>query len=262
MQLRPFRSTGLLVFCVCALGVGLTYAINSLMGSASFAEDAIQFVDDGFQEFAQGSFDDGGHNFYAAHDGTLRNINRFDLNEDGHLDVIFNCTHNTYQMLPATCGTIHPDRRAAKSTDIAVEGSQQVACGDLNRDGFTDLVFCPNPIGVHHDRRFVSIAWGGPGGWVPQRINSPLPMNGAASVAIVELNGDEWPDIAVLERHGGCLLNPRGGSYACIWEAPQVTRSSKSTTWVSRPLIRLLRLTSTATVVATLPCWARTVVSH
>lgn len=205
MQLRPFRSTGLLVFCVCASGVGLTYAINSLMGSASFAEDAIQFVDDGFQEFAQGSFDDGGHNFYAAHDGTLRNINRFDLNEDGHLDVIFNCTHNTYQMLPATCGTIHPDRRAAKSTDIAVEGSQQVACGDLNRDGFTDLVFCPNPIGVHHDRRFVSIAWGGPGGWVPQRINSPLPMNGAASVAIVELNGDEWPDIAVL---GGARWMP------------------------------------------------------
>src|SRR2546427_184369 len=91
--------------------------------------------------------------------------------------------HNPRLLVPALSGSIGRERRAA-SVDIAVEGSQQVACGDLNRDGFTDLVFCPNPIGVHHDRRFVSIAWGGADGWASRRINSPLPMNGAASVAI------------------------------------------------------------------------------
>ncbi len=191
-------------------------AVLSTIAAPAFAADPIRFVDDSFGDFLQGTIDDGGHNLYAAHDGTLRTINRFDLNGDGHLDVIFNCTHNTYQMLPATAGTIGPDR-LAKSHDIAVEGSQHVASGDLNRDGFTDLVFCPNPIGVHHDRRFVSIAWGGPNGWTPQRVSSPLPMNAAVSVAIVDLNGDEWPDIAVLGGTRWMPSQPEGRIIRVYW---------------------------------------------
>lgn len=185
----------------------------------SGAQEAARFFDDEFQDFTQGSFDDGGHNLYAAHDGTLRTINRFDLNGDGLLDIIFNCTHNTYQMLPATCGMIGQDGQAA-SLDIAVEGSQQVAAGDLNRDGFTDLVFCPNGIGVHHDRRFVSIAWGGTDGWTPQRINSPLPMNGAAAVAVVDLNGDGWSDIAVLGGVRWMAAQPEGRIIRVYWGGP------------------------------------------
>lgn len=181
----------------CLCGGLVAWACVTMQCTSVLSADPITFVDDDFQDFRQGTFDDGGHNLYAAADGTLRTINRFDLNGDGHLDVIFNCTHNTYQMLPATAGFLERGRRA-KSVDIGVEGSQQVAVGDLNRDGFTDLVFCPNPIGVHHDRRFVSIAWGGPDGWAPQRINSPLPMNAAAIVEITDLNADGWPDIAVL----------------------------------------------------------------
>lgn len=201
---------------VCPLQVILACAVKTLLGSALLAQNLPKFVDDNFDDFARGTFDDGGHNFYAAHDGTLRTINRFDLNDDGHLDVIFNCTHNTYQMLPATSGSIGRDR-LAMSVDIAVEGSQHVAHGDLNRDGFTDLVFCPNPIGVHHDRRFVSIAWGGPDGWIPQRVNSPLPMNGAASVAIVDLNGDRWLDIAVLGGARWMPAQPDGRIIRVYW---------------------------------------------
>lgn len=201
---------------VPALCVALPLAIVLLSGSGLFAGDANRFVDDDFKDFSQGTSDDGGHNLYAAYDGTLRTINRFDINGDGYLDVIFNCTHNTYQMLPATSGSIGRERRAA-SVDIAVEGSQQVASGDLNRDGFTDLVFCPNPIGVHHDRRFVSIAWGGADGWTSKRVNSPLPMNGAASVAIVDLNGDEWPDIAVLGSTRWMPAQPEGRIIRVYW---------------------------------------------
>ncbi len=201
---------------VCQLSVVLASVIAMLLGSVVLAQDPPKFIDDSFDDFAQGTFDDGGHNIYAAHDGTLRTINRFDLNDDGHLDVIFNCTHNTYQMLPATSGSMGRDR-LAKSMDIAVEGSQYVTHGDLNRDGFTDLVFCPNGIGVHHDRRFVSIAWGGPDGWSPQRINSPLPMNGATSVAIVDLNGDRWLDIAVLGGARWMPAQPDGRIIRVYW---------------------------------------------
>lgn len=222
MQLRPLGFSGQPVSRHGTRCIIVSWLIVLLLRTVLFADEAAsldeaaKFVDDDYRDFSQGTFDDGGHNMYAAQDGSLRTINRFDLNEDGHLDVIFNCTHDTYQMLPATSGTIGPERRAA-SMDIAVEGSQQVATGDLNADGFTDLVFCPNSIGVHHDRRFVSIAWGGPEGWTPQRVNSPLPMNGAVSVAIVDLNGDEWPDVAVLGGGRWMPDQPEGRIIRVYW---------------------------------------------
>lgn len=187
-----------------------------LVAGAAHADDPFRFVDDSFQDFARGTLDDGGHNLYVARDGTLRTINRFDLNGDGYLDVIFNCTHDTYQMLPATVGTVGGDRKTA-SRDIAVEGSQRTALADLNRDGYTDIVVCPNPIGVHHDRRFVTIAWGGADGWAAQRINSPLPMNAATAVEIADLNRDGWPDIAVLGAARWRPEQPEGRIVRVYW---------------------------------------------
>lgn len=156
-----------------------------------------RLVDETFEHFSAGRLGGGGFNIYAARDGTLRTINRFDLNGDGHLDLIFNCTHDTYQMLPATVGVVD-ERRRGVSHDLPVEGSRRVALGDFNKDGQLDAVFCPNAIGVHHPRRFLSIAWGGDRGWSGRRLTSALPMNEAANVRIVDLNHDSWPDLAVL----------------------------------------------------------------
>ncbi len=185
-------------------------------GGAGVAGDAVRFTDDRFEDFAAGTSDDGGHNLYVSRDGAIRTINRFDLNQDGFLDVLFNCTHDTYQMLPATVGRLGAGREA-RSSDLAFEGTQQVAHGDLNRDGYTDLVACPNAIGVHHDRRFVMVAWGGPDGWNSQRINSPLPMNAAAKVAIADLNGDKWPDICVLGASRWQMDQPEGRILRIYW---------------------------------------------
>jgi FG-GAP-like repeat len=195
----------------------LLTAIVLLVGQFScIAVAQTQFIDDRFEDFAAGTPDDGGNNLYVARDGTLRTINRFDLNGDGYLDLLFNCTHNTYQMLPATAGSIDR-RRHAKSTDIAVEGSQRSVMHDLNRDGYTDVIFCPNSIGVHHERRFVTVAWGGAEGWTASRINSPLPMNAATAVAAVDLNLDDWPDIAILGAPRWRPQQPEGGIVRIFW---------------------------------------------
>lgn len=167
------------------------------IANQAFAADELRFVDEEHADFVAGTLDDGGHNLYVARDGSLRTINRFDLNSDGHLDLLFNCTHNTYQMLPATAGIVGANRRTG-SVEIAVEGSQRSVVFDLNHDGYSDIVFCPNPIGVHHNRRHVFVAWGGADGWSSQRINSPLPMDSATAVEVADLNRDGWEDIAVL----------------------------------------------------------------
>ena len=77
-------------------------------------------------------------------------------------------------------------------------GSLRAVAGDLNRDGITDLVFCPNPDGIQHPRRFVSIAWGGAEGWTSNRISGVLPAWDPRAAAIADLNRDHWPDIVVL----------------------------------------------------------------
>ncbi len=168
-----------------------------------------RFVDETFENFSAGRLGGAGFNLYAAHDGTVRTINRFDLNSDGHLDLVFNCTHDTYQMLPATVGMIDGNS-AGVSHDLPVEGSRRVVLGDLNKDGHLDAAFCPNAIGVHHPRRFLSIAWGGTQGWSGRRVTSALPMNQAASVRIVDLNHDTWPDLAVLGSVRWRVAQPEG----------------------------------------------------
>lgn len=186
----------------------------SWIGAAS----AQTWIDDTHAEFADGTFDDGGHNFYVCHDGTIRTINRFDLNDDGHLDLVFNCTHDTYQMLPATIGMLTKDK-VLTSRELAFEGSLKAALGDLNQDGFTDVVCCPNGIGVHHDRRFVSIAWGGPDGWSASRINGVLPINAAADIEIADLNHDGWQDIVVLGGPRWLPEQPAGRIVRVFWGA-------------------------------------------
>lgn len=198
-------------------GISLLFLLFGIAaGFQAQPRNAPVLVDDSYEEFAAGEPDSAGQNLYVSRDGRVRSINRFDLNQDGHLDVIFNCTHDTYQMLPASVGSVLSGRQVT-TTDLPVEGSQRVAAADLNRDGYSDAIICPNPIGVHHDRRFLSIAWGGPNGWSAQRVTSALPMNGAASIEVVDMNGDAWPDLAVLGSARWRPEQPEGRIIRLFW---------------------------------------------
>ena len=159
--------------------------------------EAETWVEDTFEDFADGRLDASGQNLYVARDGTIRTIHRFDLNQDGFIDLIFNSTHDSFALIPASVASVTADREIRQG-EIAVEGSQQVELADLNRDGFLDVVFCPNRSGVQHPRRFVTIAWGGEEGWPAYRSNGVLPTRSAEAIAVTDLNHDNWPDVAVL----------------------------------------------------------------
>src|SRR5436309_16003433 len=98
----------------------LLFALAPVFLLATADEEADRFIDDSFEDFAAGKLDAGGQNLYVSRDGKVRTINRFDLNGDGHIDLLFNCTHDTYQMLPATAGSVAKDR-GTRSADIAGE---------------------------------------------------------------------------------------------------------------------------------------------
>jgi hypothetical protein len=162
----------------------------------------VVFVEDSFEDFADGTLDASGHNLYVSRDGAVRTIHRFDLNQDGFLDLIFNSTHDYANFVPATLATVGRDGSIGQSS-LPVAGSLEAAIADLNHDGSLDVVFCPNDSGIQNPRRFLTIFWGTPKGWSGSRTNGVLPVDGARAVAVADLNGDSWPDIVALGQPDG-----------------------------------------------------------
>lgn len=183
---------------------GAILLANYLVSGPARAE---KWVEDSFEDFADGRLDAGGQNIYVARDGTVRTIHRFDLDQDGYIDLLFNCTHDLIGILPSTVAWLDSERKAVHAP-LAVEGSIAVALGDLNRDGHPDAVFCPNRQGVQNPRRFVTIIWGGNDGWPASRSNGVLPVYDATAIALPDLNRDGWPDIATL--NGAAWLPGQG----------------------------------------------------
>ena len=156
------------------------------------------WVDSSYEDFVLGEFDGSGHNLYASRDGKVRTIQRYDLNQDGYLDLIFNNTHDNSYDVPATLYTAGLND-AGTASELAVEGTQRVVVADLNKDGYSDLAFCPDSFGIQNTgRRFLSVLWGGEDGWPAHRSNGLLPVESATSLAVADLNKDTWPDLVVL----------------------------------------------------------------
>jgi len=177
------------------------------------------WVEDTFEDFRDGRLDAAGQNLYVSRDGKIRAIHRFDLNQDGYLDLVFNNNHDTYKFIPASLAKVTPDRKITQSA-LAVEGSTQAELADLNRDGYDDLIFCPNTSGVQTERRFLTIIWGGADGWPSRRSNGVLPVHGARAIAIADLNQDDWPDIVVLNSETWLPGQAAGRIIRIFWGGP------------------------------------------
>ena len=174
------------------------------------ALSAQTFVDDTFEDFAAGRLDAAGQNLYVSRDGAVRTIHRFDLNQDGFIDLVFNNTHDRRSFIPATMATVEGGGEISETT-VAVEGSRHTAVADLNGDGYADLVFCPNASGVQTKRRFLTLVYGGPDGWPPHRSTGLLPVHDARKVEVADLNADGWPDIVTLNSEAWLPGQPSGG---------------------------------------------------
>ncbi len=175
-----------------------------------------QWVDDTFKDFSRGSFEDAGQNIYVSAEDQIRTIRKFDLNNDGYLDLIFNSTHDDDTGVPASIATAS-SKNAINTRYLNVRGSLFAIVRDVNNDGIPDIVFCPSPSGIQNARRLVQIAYGGDDGWNESRLNGILPVNRIRDLAVADINNDGWPDIITLNSAAWLPNQPKGNIVRVFW---------------------------------------------
>jgi len=55
----------------------------------------------GFEDFSKGTFGDGGVNIYVSQSGVIQLIHRWDINDDGYMDLLISQDHNDVETVDA-----------------------------------------------------------------------------------------------------------------------------------------------------------------
>ncbi len=213
---RPRLFTGCLA-CLVALGCLAAFAAALLE-----ANDSLWIRHSGFPSLQTGEPGNSGANLYVSSKGRIQTINRWDLNLDGELDLVFTQDHNSVytpdtliywggkngyaSLLPdmwrlrAPFSLLKAIESASKRvTRLPTSGGGRSKIADLNLDGHLDIVICNFQHNYRTDQP-AYIYWGAAEGFRPDN-RTELPAFLAGGLAVEDLNGDGLPEV-VLANHG------------------------------------------------------------
>ena len=152
------------------------------------------WVHHGFEEFVRGQFDNGGDNLYVNARGEIETIHRFDVNDDGCVDIAFPNAHGYLERGPTWIYSI-PDEAGRKDGSQSGQWTRQELANDsgwmsrvmdVDGDGYADLIVVNGENGVTSELDSY-VYWGGPEGLTGER--TELPTVGAYDVAALDLRG-------------------------------------------------------------------------
>ncbi|MCY3772964.1 MAG: VCBS repeat-containing protein [Gemmatimonadetes bacterium] len=146
----------------------------------------------GFEAFRQGTFGNGGQNLYVSRAGVLQRIHQFDLDRDGHVDLVFCNSQNHGEKPPVT--VYHDVLGHSTARFLPSDGGRTGVVADLNGDGYDDLVVGMFYNGIRRDLN-AYLYYGGPDGLGERRVQY-LPAPYCTSVAAGDFDGDGKPDLA------------------------------------------------------------------
>ena len=145
------------------------------------------------EAFNRGRFDNGGDNLYVNADGVIETIHRFDINNDGFVDLVFPNSHGYIERGPTWIYTqAEGDGAEWPRQELANDSSWMSRVADVDGDGFPDLIIVNGENGVTSELDSY-VYWGGPGGLTGER--TELPTAGAYDVAYTDLTGNGLLDL-------------------------------------------------------------------
>jgi len=145
------------------------------------------WVHSGFESFSRGTFENGGDNLYVNAQGILEMIHRTDVNNDGHVDIIFPNAHGYLERGPTWIYTQPNDKNESWPRQaLANDSGWMSRAVDVDGDGYLDLIVVNGENGVTSELDSY-VYWGGPDGLRGER--TVLPTTGTYDVAAVDLTG-------------------------------------------------------------------------
>lgn len=169
-----------------------------------------------FEDFVQGTFENGGQNLYVTAEGILKRIHVWDLNRDSFPDLIVGHSHNASDnedlfiypggrngpesLMPnlpehQPLGRIlhHWSRLSKEMTFLSTEGAGPALAVDLNGDNRKEIVFC-NFTHNHEIEQPAYLYWNDAEGFSEDRLTK-LPTLTAVDVTAADFNQDGFIDL-------------------------------------------------------------------
>ncbi len=185
---------------------------------------------DSYKDFIKGTFDDAGANMYVSHNGRIQAINRWDVNNDGNVDILCVNTHPLVEMLDMSIYWGNgKDYSILNHSYIPADGPMWPVANDLDNDGNMDLIV-PNYSNGTWTNMDSFIYYGGlsknykkkAGEWAfyPFKKRVSLKSSGAQNAAVADLNKDGYKDIIFAFSSGYWEYrdkNSKGSSYSRIY---------------------------------------------
>jgi len=159
----------------------------------------------GFDAMSKGTLGNAGQNIYVSKKGVLQRIWQFDVNSDGWTDILMTNSHAYNEhpdihIISDPCGE-------AKIQKVLTQDGQTGKVGDINGDGYDDLIVASANDGHHMDLSSY-VYFGGKQGITENR-KIDLAARGCMASAIGDFDGDGVKEIAYLIQDGSICRNIR-----------------------------------------------------